>query len=259
MIGFIMGRPNTFLEVGIAALVTVLKKCAARISGLLVLALLWLVCQGDVLAQTATGTISGTVVGSDGAPISAVVTANRIGLPPATGHADSAPNGSFYISGLADGTYSLCATDRRRQYLDPCAWSAQEPSVKISGAQAVTGLKLVLEKGSLLQVRLNDPTQVLESTAKGAASPKPHVITGVFTDRRTFQPLSTVGKDASGRDQQTVIPFDRPVSLHLVGRGVSVTGASGQPLDVEHGSSQSVTHLSGGSPQPLTFTVQPKP
>src|SRR5438876_8024588 len=88
------------------------KKCRMATCGVPALVLLWLVCQGFVIAQTGKGAISGIAVGSDGAPVSAVITANRIGPPVASGRAESAANGAFSISGLPDGKYLVCAADK---------------------------------------------------------------------------------------------------------------------------------------------------
>ena len=224
-----------------------------------------------LLGQTPSpGSLSGTVAGIDGKPVSATVIANRIGAPPGTARVDSAADGSFTLPALPAGTYSLCVADNNSGYLDPCVWSLAVPQAAIPAGKAVTGFKIALEKGVPLQVRLNDPAKVLGATP-GPNTTVPHLLIGVFSDRHLFVPAGLVSQDAAGRNHEAQIPFDRPVVLHLKGKFVSVSDAKGAAVDVVAGTSFSVQHPSGAPgaapapastaivAAPLTFTVSAKP
>ena len=209
----------------------------------------------SLLAQS-TGKISGVVIGDDGKLLAAVVTAHKMGMPAASGRADAAADGSFTISGLPAGTYGLCAAFQGGGYLDPCAWSPVIPSVQLDAGKAVTGFHLKVTKGDVLQVRVNDQSHVLETSAAPGKSAA-HVLVSVITERHIFQPLSLTSKDSSGRNHEGTIPFDKDVSLQLQGKGVQITDAAGASID-PNGTTFTVRHPSGNSPQlPLTFSVTP--
>jgi hypothetical protein len=222
-----------------------------------------LVCAGALpLICQSTGSISGVVVGADGPAISANITANKKGAPPASGRVDTAANGSFTISGLPDGVYELCASPKSGPYLDPCNWSPEAPTAQIAEGKPATGVRLVLDKGMPLHVRIDDPGKLLD-TLPGPNKSSPHVLVGVFTRRRTFQPLGLTGKDASGQNRQTTVPMDRDVSLHIFGRDVVVKDAAGAAVDLA-GTTISVKPPAAGvsalaAAIPLRFTVAPKP
>jgi hypothetical protein len=206
--------------------------------------------------QSSTGKISGVVAGDDGKLLMAVVTANRAGGPVGTIRATTASDGSFVLSGLPAGSYALCTSVKGGGYLDPCDWSAVVPTVQVGVGQAVSGYRLVAKKGWTLQVRVNDPSKALDSAA-GPAKSSPHVVVGVFTEKHTFQPLALTSKDSGGRNVEGTIPFDKAVSLHIVGRDVQVNDASGAPVDL-NGTTISVKHAATDAPKPLTFNVTAK-
>jgi hypothetical protein len=249
---------------------TLLTNRALTFSRLLMLTL---ACLAIAYSQPAAATLVGTVLGDDGVPLAASITANRIGLPAASGTATSSPKGDFAISGLPFGSYNLCASVKAGGYLDPCGWSTQLPTVTLTAAHPVTaGYSLVLARGVVLQVRVNDPGQILDTPSAaapvapgGGSAPSaantvlPHVTIGVFTDRRTFEPMLLVNKDSTGQNRQGTIPSGRPVSIQLFGRGVAVTDGSGTAIDVTDGSNLSVSATIGAPPAALTFTATAKP
>ena len=221
------------------------------------LAGLMAVLAAPLILSQSTGKISGVVVGTDGKPVPATVSVYKLGPPPASGRGDTAADGSFTISNLPAGTYDLCASAKSDGYLNTCAWSAPVSPLQLKAGQSIVGYRIVLKKGSSLQVRLNDPAGNLDAPpAKGSVAP--HVIVGVFTDRRVFQPLNFSGKKSGGRDLQITIPFDQNVSLHLVGKGVKVTDSNGAPVDLK-GTTITVKHNSSdNNPKPVTFNVVSK-
>jgi hypothetical protein len=134
------GRARQWLNVAVSLLASVLS------------------LQGQT--QNSTGTISGVVAGDDGKLLAAVVTANSTGSPAASGRTESASDGSFIISGLPAGVYELCAAVLGGGYLDPCAWSEVQQLAQVTPGKTLAGRRLVLLKGSVLQVRVNDPLKL---------------------------------------------------------------------------------------------------
>src|ERR1700733_12045479 len=109
-----------------------------------------------------TATISGTVVSSDGTPLTAILTmhsqAPSIASPsPMT---TSASNGSFQLSKIPIGTYQICATVQSGAFIDTCLrnpWGTMTPLV---AGQSVAGQVITVQKAAVLQVRINDPQQL---------------------------------------------------------------------------------------------------
>jgi hypothetical protein len=205
-------------------------------------------------SQTSSaGSISGTVTGDDGKPVAAVITASRTGPPLARGRAEATSKGAFTITNLPAGTYMICAQVSGGGYLDPCAWSPDPPKIQIGAGQVVTGYRLVVKKGAVLQVRLNDTSKVLDLTAAPRTT-APHVLLGVFTTRRVFEPLHVTSKTANGRDYEGAIPVETPVSLYITGRKVRITNESGAEIGPA-GSTVTVKRSSGGKPEVVTFNI----
>jgi hypothetical protein len=207
----------------------------------------------QVLVAQSLGTVAGAVIGDDGTTLAASVTANRSGQPPASGRAIAGPDGTFTIANLPAGTYSLCAAVKGRGYLDPCTWSPVAPTVQVGAGQTVTGFRLIVKKGAIVQVRLNDATGALTAVAAPNQA-APHVLVGILTPRRLFEPLVLTGKDPAGRNHEGTIPLNTPVRLQISGRGVEIADAAGVKLD-PNGSSVALQQVTSSVPQLLTFNV----
>ena len=208
----------------------------------------------SLLAQ-ANASISGTLIGDDGATLAGIVTVHRMVLPMASGRAEAGKDGSFTISNLPAGTYSICATVSGRRHMDPCAWSAAPVTIPVTDGQAVTGYRLVVNKGEPVQVRLNDPGSALTAVAQ-PNQPAPHVQLGFFTTRGLFEPLVETGKDATGHNLQGFIPPNTPVPLYVGGKGVQVADSTGKALD-PNGASISVSQPKGSNPLQVILAVKP--
>ncbi len=210
---------------------------------------------GQDLPVPGTAVISGTAVGDDGKPVSAVITAIKVDVPVSRGRAESAADGSFSLSGLLDGTYNLCAVDKGGSYLDPCAWSIVLPAIAVSAKAPVSAYNLVMSKGSLLQVRVNDASQLLDTATAALNQTSPVLVLAVVTARHTLQPLSLMSKDATGQNQQTAIPANTSIALGVMGRGITITDSTGKALDLVRGVAVSVQAANGQSAPPVTLTV----
>ena len=203
-------------------------------------------------SATGTASISGTVLGDDGKTLAAVITVIRSGAR-SGGHTSAGADGRFTISNLAPGTYSLCALVKTGGYLNPCAWSAALPTLNIAAGRAITGYRLVLKTGAVVQVRLNDSGGVLSPIAAPSGI-KPHVLVGVVTARKLIEPFALLSKDAAGRNLQGTIPLNKPVVLEIAGKGVQISNQAGASLN-PNGSTLSIQQPSGAPPQTVTFNI----
>jgi hypothetical protein len=208
-----------------------------------------------------SGSISGIVVGEDGRPLAATVSAVRVGGTPAGGggvtagggHAEAGADGAFNIPNLSDATYRLCARVKSSGYLDPCSWEPTSTSLQLTAGHGVTGHRLVVKKGATLQVRVNDLSQLLEAPAPAGRIP-PHVLLEVFTEGHLFEPLALLAKDARGRTHQGTIPLDRASSLYIRGHGVQLTDAAGYAIGSSGGTLR-IKPGKGNQPIVITFNV----
>ena len=177
-----------------------------------------------------TGSLQGPVYDDAGKAVAATVIASKLSTPPAVITAQSAKDGTFSLAKLAAGNYMLCVRVAGGGYLDPCTWSPQSPTFQIAAGQTLTGFRLVTAKGSTVKVRINDPDHMLGSTPV-PASVAPHLLIGVLTKRRTFEPLAIIAKDAAGQDHEATIPPGEPIVLQISGTGVQMMDGAGKALN----------------------------
>ena len=145
-----------------------------------------LVAASPMMAQSAgpAGAIGGYVVDAHGAAVAgAVVRYQRIvqyvhaasGLQPvpgeaiATGQIQTDGGGAFAVPDLPVGDYNLCASAPSTAYLDPCVWG-QALRTTVSSAVAASAT-IVLQRGVFLNVRVNDPLQLLSPLVDGPLTP----------------------------------------------------------------------------------------
>src|SRR5205085_1444112 len=83
------------------------------------------------VAQT-NASLSGTVVDDAGKPVAASVIVRRNAMPPLNARVQAGQDGTFSISNLPAGGYTVCVQVIGGGYLDPCSWSPEAPSVQIA-------------------------------------------------------------------------------------------------------------------------------
>ena len=182
-------------------------------------------CGAVCAAQTAIGAlapgvITGAVKGSDGTVItsgsvSAVRTPDRPipRLGRISASAAIGPDGGFQLPAQVDGAYQMCAQVPGSVWLNPCEWALVSPiSVSLSGGQVSASPTVVLPKGALVTVQVNDPKGFLlaNAGAQGAL-----LLIGVSTDSRYFKTATLISENASGRTYQILVPFGRSIDLSV--------------------------------------------
>lgn len=117
-------------------------------------------------------------------------------------------DGTFQLTALPSGAYRLCAQAKGNYWLDPCEWGAAAPTIVIPAPiNPPPSIDLVLKKGAVLNIRLDDPGQLLklhEGNTLGA-----HLLVGLVTDAKIFRPAAISANDSSSRTYSMIVPYDR--------------------------------------------------
>jgi hypothetical protein len=158
-------------------------------------------------------------------------------------------NGASALPGLPAGNYVLCGWVPSRPYLDPCKWGVM-PQMKIS-PNAVSSTTLVLRKGALLKVRINDPQRLIPQTKDGPLG-GPFIV-GVKFGRGAFIGAENTGLDPAGRDYQMAIPVGQQLYLWIFSHRFSLTDAANKAVDVS--GVPAAFQASATADQVFTFTV----
>ena len=192
-------------------------------------------CVAQQAQLSLTGSIPGTVSGSDGTIIAgAYVT--MVAVPPySSGRisqtqwaALSDGNGAFVFAGLNGGTYQVCAQVPQTQWLSPCAWGTSPPAVSLSAGQPTSNVSVVMTKGVVVPIRVNDPQQLLAQNE--GITPGAHLLIGIGHPPFLFDTAFVASQDAGGRTYQITIPFGFAATLKIYSSFFQISNAAGVVL-----------------------------
>jgi hypothetical protein len=229
-----------------------------------------------LLAQsTSPGSIQGTVTDDQNKPIAgALVSITRTFatpkevVAPYSQSVKTASDGSFLAQGLPPGSYSYCAQVPGDGYLNGCHWGQPLLSITVSAGQKLrTAIRVA--KGSILKVRVLDPSKIAASLASqqsnGKASPTPiatpPIQMGVWDGHGRYLPAHNTGGDSAGLNYQVTIPFDTPLSFQVVSStlklsdsaGVALPAGLAGPAGAASSASQTAFQHNSGDPNPKSF------
>lgn len=120
--------------------------------------------------------ISGTVRDDSGQTVPGTVLVQARRLADATSDASGRPvvqyntafgveqstaNGNFSFAGLPEGKYYICAYSEIPGYLSNCKWTAGAQLTELKSGTIVAGLALVLRRGSVVQINVNDAAKLI--------------------------------------------------------------------------------------------------
>ena len=203
--------------------------------------------------------IAGTVTAADGTLIDAALTLHDLstarvaGAQPFDHRFASGRDGTFSHSGIPAATYEICVDAPHQRVLDPCRWGDSTAKVTLAAGDAVTGFALIVRRGYLLQVRVNDPGQVLPAPVGGIAGSALQMT--VQTPLGRYENLRLQGSDAAGRTHYLVIPYDRPFLLSAsAGPGLALIDSYGQRY-TNDSALIPILVAAGGSQPAVTFRV----
>lgn len=216
-----------------------------------------------ILAQEATGSgsISGVVKGSDGSAIAGANVAvhlkltypSRFGTPKTDWTTTTVSGGTFQLTGLASGSYTVCADVPGSTWLDPCRWNLSLPSVTISSASLHATVTITLTRGAALPVRVNDAAQFLpqhQGKAQGAG-----LLIGISSPGYIFRMLPILSQDSSGRNYQIVVPFNTQFTLVIHPSQYQVNDAAGNALNRSASTKVPIFIGSGQQAPSLVFNI----
>ena len=208
-----------------------------------------------------SGTITGTLKGEDGSVIGgATILLHR--APQATPRSIRQPSdwttvttagGSFSVTGLPAGYYSVCAGIKDSTWLNPCEWNFATPTATISRSTPNPSVGIILKRGAPVPIRINDGGQLLdqhEGKTRGA---------GLFLSVSSAGLLSRlvplVSKNGSGRNYQIVIPFNTPLTLVVRASYFIVQDAADTALSQATSTNIPLLVGAGQQLQPINFKI----
>jgi hypothetical protein len=207
---------------------------------------LLLLAASVVRAQT-TGVIQGVIKDDSALAVSSVhVVAADATIGGKQYTAVTSSNGAFSISGVAPGTYSICVQEPGGAHLDPCHWSTPV-RIKVAAGQTVASPSIVAVKGTLLQVRVNDPGGLWKP-----GNGNPEVLIGVILPASLFQPMRLASSDAGGKNFDVAIPSGTPVKMSVTAPHFAISDNQGLSLGATVAPVQAAA---GQASLPLTYTI----
>jgi len=135
-------------------------------------------------------------------------------------------NGAYTFAGLEPGQYQVCIQTPGGPHLDPCHWS-KPALITVASGQTTANQTTTAVKGSLLQVRIDDPHKLMATEqASGAGD----IIVGIVLPQALFQPMRLATSDASGRTYDVAIPANMPVRVQIHSTHLQIADSQGLSL-----------------------------
>jgi hypothetical protein len=227
----------------------------------LILAIAFLpACVAQQVQLSLTGSIPGTVSGSDGTVIAgayvtivAVPPYSSSRISPTQWAALSDGNGAFVFTGLNGGTYQVCAQVPQTQWLNPCAWGTSPPALSLSASQPTSNVSVVMTKGVIVPIRVNDPQQLLAQNE--GITPGAHLLMGIGHPPFLFDDALIASQDTAGRTYQVTIPFGFAATLKIYSSFFRISNAAGVALPQGAVTAIPFTVAPGQPPPSFVFNV----
>jgi len=213
--------------------------------------------------QAANGSISGRVVSESGGALSAIVSlqpAAARGFPSGSRRVLTVQNGSFQFQRLPAGRYLVCAQIPQSEsahtaapFLDTCVWGSAQAPISVATGQQVEGVTFTAPRGTLLQIRVVDPEQVLPQAlpAKGPPTLEPQLQLVVRGSDHRVHHAQFLARDTLGRSYQIVVPGNAALGLTVTSSVANAFDANNRPIQAEI----AVQAAAGAVLSPITFTL----
>ncbi len=127
------------------------------------------------------------------------------------------------------------------------------PIVSVSSPGPAASATLVMKKGAVVPIRIDDPGQLL-SQHEGK-TPRARLLLGVGYGASVFRLVPLVSQDSGGRNHQIAIPFNTPVKLVMHSSLFNVNDAAGLPLATGRATVIPLLVSAGQQVAPIKFSV----
>jgi len=184
----------------------------------------------SLLAQgAAIGSIAGTIVGDNGAPVAgATVTCRRasilekgkngrivVRVPSSEVAVKTGTDGFFQVKGLSEGLYHLCPSTTRRSEIGDCGWE-EVPSIALANGQAVSGIVRRVHDGTILTIVVNDPNGKIQAPdSRGNDAFRQRFLIGLVDATKRYNAVPLVSPGAVQKIYQLTIPKQRSFRLFV--------------------------------------------
>ena len=217
-----------------------------------------------ILAQMAPaqggspGAVSGRVVGEDGRALRAIVAAQPAGAGGPT-RVLTALDGTFTFAALPPGKYIICADVPVEQaslsndpFLNGCPWNMPPATIQLAGGQTLAGVQVVVPKGVLVQVKIQDPEKLLPPDAAGNALASNSELDLLFrgADRHVQRPR-LISQDGGSRTYAITVPYGAPLSLTAKSSQGKLNDDKGAPVQGDI----PLQIAKGAHPTPIALTI----
>jgi hypothetical protein len=198
-----------------------------------------------------TGRVTGRVLDDAGLPVrNAAVTLQAVGVRSPL-QFTSAPNGGIDGSAIPPGTYRVCARGPQGSLsLDPCIWAERAPEIIVRAGQTTMMPDVVLESGTVLQVRIVDTAKQL--SARSAPGMQ---LAGIWTEKLLFYPLPAETAPDGSTTYKMLVPYERNLTF-TAGGGAVAYQIAGKTTTSKQGVNEKIRLARPAGPsQTVTLTV----
>jgi hypothetical protein len=133
-------------------------------------------------------------------------------------------NGRYFAS-VPPGSYVVCVYDPAPKLLNPCTWSTQAPAFETSNSQAVVTRDVVLAKGAVLSVWVDDPQKLLKETKREIETDCRVQVVTTSGHREDAVITATSG---SGREYRVAVPTGVLLNLTVSSLGLTIVDEAGK-------------------------------
>lgn len=176
------------------------------------------------ICQTA-GRIQGIVNDDSGKPVAgAYVIANpQSGSNRTTLSGITSADGKFSVDNMPAASYLICIQVPGGPYLDPCQRS-KGTEISLASGQVIANRTFTVSKGSLLQVRLQDPKKLFSAADD--------LLIGVYLPSGFFQHMRLSTTGAGERTYDVAVPLRTHARVAIVSKHLEIADGTGKALAV---------------------------
>ena len=218
-----------------------------------------MICAATAIAQTPIGRITGSILTADGKPaakhiVIVQVRAAKPGDPitPFTQTATTASNGTFALSGVPNGTYSICPLPPDDTAVSPCNWST-EPRITVASGKAVSAPPIRLLPSSDFYVRINDTSGAFAGAK--AKTPGDPISLAVRAPNGRMYLIPQTAASAAGADHHLHVPTGADLVFTAFSSQLSMVDAAGAPISKQSGLAASVNIPAGQAQHTVTINI----